>query len=67
MKQNVKVVRKHDEKKELIKGLQLEIDYELASLYDAMQNNNEFEAEKSKARLKEINSELKDLEDYYLK
>lgn len=67
MKQNVKAVRKHDEKKELIKGLQLEIDYELSSLYDAIQNNNESEADKSKARLKEINVELKELDNYYVK
>lgn len=67
MKQNVEAVRKHDEKKELIKGLRLEIDYELSSLYDAIQNNNKVEADKSKARLKEINAELKELESYYVK
>lgn len=67
MKQVVKIIKKHDEKKELIRGLQLEIDYELTSLFDAMQNNNEAEAEKSKKRLKEMSVEMKELEGYYYK
>jgi len=67
MKQVVKIIKKHDEKKELIRVLQLETDYELTSLFDAMQTNNEAEAEKSKKRLKEISAEMKELEGYYYK
>lgn len=39
-------------------ALKAEEDYELASLYDAMQTQNETEIERSKARLKEIQTEL---------
>lgn len=67
MKQVVKVIKKHDEKKELARVLQLEIDYELSSLFDAMQKGNEAEANKSKARLTEITAELKELDAYYTK
>ena len=67
MKQVVKVIKKHDEKKELARVLQLEVDYELSSLFDAMQQGNEAEANKSKERLAEISAELKELDAYYTK
>ena len=58
MKQVVHIIRKEDVEKKLILGLKLELDYELASLFDAMQNPNEAEVDRSKARLAEIHQEL---------
>lgn len=58
MKQVVHIVRKEDVQKKMILGLKLELDYELASLFDAMQSQNQPEIEKSKARLAEIHQEL---------
>ena len=48
-------------RKKARKALLLEQDYELASLYDAIQTQDEAEQERSKARLAEINSELEAL------
>lgn len=61
MKQVVQIVRKQDVEKKLILGLKLELDYELASLFDAIQQENQTEIDKSKARLSEIHSELEAL------
>ncbi|MDX1807846.1 hypothetical protein ACFPYN_01880 [Paenisporosarcina macmurdoensis] len=61
MKQVVQIVRKQDVEKKLILGLKLELDYELASLFDAIQQKNQTEIDKSKARLSEIHSELEAL------
>lgn len=61
MKQVVHIVRKEDLEKKLILGLKFELDYELASLFDAMQKENQKEIDKSKSRLSEIHSELKAL------
>ena len=61
MKQIVQIVRKQDVEKKLILGLKLELDYELASLFDAIQHENQTEIDKSKARLTEIHSELEAL------
>jgi hypothetical protein len=58
MKQVVHIVRKEDVEKKIINGLQLELDYELASLFDAMQMKNDAEIVKSKDRLAEIHNEL---------
>lgn len=58
MKQVVHIVRKEDVEKKLINGLKLELDYELASLFDAMQMKNDAEMIKSKNRLAEIHQEL---------
>jgi hypothetical protein len=58
MKQVVHIVRKEDVEKKMILGLKLELDYELASLFDALQSQNQPEIEKSKARLAEIHQEL---------
>lgn len=41
-----------------IKNLQLEQDYELASLFRALRENNELEISKCKTRLKEIHLEI---------
>lgn len=58
MKQVVHIVRKEDVEKKLINGLKLELDYELASLFDAMEMKNDAEMIKSKNRLAEIHQEL---------
>ena len=44
--------------------LRLELDYELASLYAAMNEQNTFDIEKAKKRLKEIQGELEGLHAY---
>ena len=59
MKQVVHIIRKEDAEKKLVLGLKLELDYELASLFDAMQNQNQAEFDKSNERLAEIHQELK--------
>ena len=41
MKQVVHVIRKADVEKEYVKVLNLELDYELATLYDAIQTDDE--------------------------
>ncbi|MDW0111915.1 hypothetical protein QT711_01865 [Sporosarcina saromensis] len=58
MKQVVHIIRKAEIEKEYVKLLQLELDYELATLYDAMQQDDEKQIDKSKVRLTEIHSEL---------
>lgn len=64
MKQMIKIIRKVDIEKQYEQILQLELDYELASLYAAMQEKDEKEMEKSKKRLKEIQDELDGLHAY---
>jgi hypothetical protein len=64
MKQMIKIIRKVDIEKQYEQLLQLELDYELASLYDAMQTKNERDMSKSKKRLKEIQEELEGLHAY---
>ncbi|HSO57511.1 MAG TPA: hypothetical protein VLQ66_04660 [Paenisporosarcina sp.] len=65
MKQVVHIIRKQDVEKKLILGLKLELDYELASLYDAIQQEDQIEINKSKTRLGEIHSELEALHALY--
>jgi hypothetical protein len=65
MKQVVHIIRKQEVEKKLILGLKLELDYELASLFDAIQQENQSEIDKSKARLSEIHSELEALHGLY--
>lgn len=64
MKQMIKIIRKVDIEKQYEQVLQLELDYELASLYSAMQEKNISEMEKCKKRLKEIQDELDGLHAY---
>ncbi|MDM5232064.1 MULTISPECIES: hypothetical protein [Lysinibacillus] len=64
MKPIVKIIRKVDIEKQYEHILQLELDYELASLFDAMNEKNEAEIEKSKKRLTEIQMELESLHAY---
>lgn len=64
MKQMIKIIRKVDMEKQYEHILQLELDYELATLYLAMQQKNEVDMLKSKRRLKEIYDELEGLRAY---
>ncbi|KYG89368.1 hypothetical protein MHH70_07230 [Metasolibacillus sp. FSL H7-0170] len=64
MKQMIKIIRKVDVEKQYEYILRLELDYELASLFEAMQVKNEKEMDKSKKRLKEIQEELESLHAY---
>ena len=43
MRQVVHIIRKEDMEKEKIQTLKMELDYELATLFDAMTSNNEKE------------------------
>ncbi|AXH98578.1 hypothetical protein DV702_01930 [Sporosarcina sp. PTS2304] len=61
MKQVVHFVRKEDVEREYVRTLQLELDYELATLFDAIQEQDDKQAEKSKERLAEIHNELETL------
>lgn len=61
MKQMIQVIRKADVEKEYVNTLKLELDYELATLYDAMQQNDNEQKMKSKKRLAEIQVELEAL------
>lgn len=61
MKQVVHFVRKEDVEREYVRTLQLELDYELATLYDALQEEDTAQADKSKQRLAEIHNELETL------
>ncbi|SIT68156.1 hypothetical protein [Edaphobacillus lindanitolerans] len=58
MKQVIHVIRKADVEKQYVNMLTLELDYELATLYDAMSQSDSEQQEKSKKRLKEIHTEL---------
>lgn len=61
MKQVVHIIRKADVEKQYINLLNLELDYELATLHEAIQQDDEKQQEKSKNRLMEIHSELEKL------
>lgn len=58
MRQVIHLIRQADVEKEYVEVLLLELDYELATLYDAIQQNDDNQKGKSKTRLKEISSEL---------
>ena len=64
MKQVVKMIRKSDIEKQYTRMLELELDYELATLYDAMQQNDAKDIVRSKKRLAEIQKELEVLHVY---
>lgn len=61
MRQVVHIVRKNDMEKEKIQTLKLELDYELATLFDAMTRQDEKEIMSSKAKLKELHQQLGEL------
>lgn len=56
-----KIVSKAEADNEMRRALLAEQDYELASLNDAMQSNDQTEIERCKKRLAEIHSELAEL------
>ena len=64
MKQVVHVIRKADVEKEYVKVLHLELDYELASLYDAIQQDDKKQIEKSTNRLHQIHREMETLNGF---
>lgn len=64
MRQMIKIIRKVDIEKQYEYVLKLEMDYELASLYSAMQVSDNYEMERSITRLKEIQEELEGLKAY---
>ena len=61
MRRVVQIIRKHDMEKERIQTLKLELDYQLATLFDAMNSQNEKEIYESKRELKEIRKFLEEL------
>lgn len=62
MKQVVHFIRKEDVEREYVRTLGLELDYELATLYDALQDQDTVQVDKSKQRLMEIHNELETLD-----
>ncbi|REB09631.1 hypothetical protein DVB69_02150 [Sporosarcina sp. BI001-red] len=64
MKQIVHVIRKADVEKEFLKVLNLELDYELATLHDALNEEDSKQIAKSKKRLTEIHNELEKLNGF---
>lgn len=64
MKQMIKIIRKADIEKQYEEILLLEMDYELATLYAAMNDKNQSDIDKSKKRLSEIQEELNGLHAY---
>lgn len=61
MRQVVHIIRKNDLEREKIQTLKLELDYQLATLFDAMEDQNEKEIEEAKVQLTEIHRLLKEL------
>lgn len=61
MRQVIHIVRKDEKDKERRHLLELELDYFLATLHDAMDRQDEKEMEGVKHRLLEITNELKEL------
>lgn len=54
----ITVIRKADIEKAYIEQARVELDYQLLSLYEALQNGNKEEADKIKKRLHELHKEL---------
>lgn len=61
MKQVIQVARKRDLKTERMAVLRLELDYELAVLFEAMEIQDSYAMTSSKEKLKTIRQELIDL------
>ncbi|GGA17325.1 MULTISPECIES: hypothetical protein [Psychrobacillus] len=62
MRQVVHIIRKNDMEKEKIQTLKLELDYQLATLYDALSNQDEKEITEAKMQLTEIHRLLEELD-----
>lgn len=65
MKQIIKIIRKVDIERRYRHMLELEQDYELASLSQALKNKDNAEIIRSKKRLAEIHNELEDMKAVY--
>ncbi|WP_077622154.1 hypothetical protein [Sediminibacillus massiliensis] len=52
---------KQREAQEKIPGIRMEIDYELVTLHDALQENDQQEIERTKHRLNELREQLYEL------
>ncbi|WP_342525946.1 hypothetical protein MKY84_10480 [Chryseomicrobium sp. FSL W7-1435] len=61
MRQVIHIVRKDEMDKQRKQLLELELDYFLVSLHDAMERQDEIEIEGVKHRLFEITNELKEI------
>lgn len=64
MKQIIKIIRKVDIERQWRYMLELEQDYELASLSQALKDNDNAEIIRSKNRLKEIHHDLESMAKY---
>lgn len=64
MKQMIKIIRKVDIEKQYEQILLCEQDYELLTLFNAMQQQDTAQMDKSKKRLTEIQEELLGLQAY---
>ncbi|MGE7092559.1 hypothetical protein ACQKII_14160 [Lysinibacillus sp. NPDC048646] len=64
MKQMIKIIRKIDIEREYRHMLELEQDYELASLSKALKDSDNAEIIRSKKRLSEIHSDLEEMANY---
>ncbi|MEY9976559.1 hypothetical protein [Lysinibacillus sp. RC79] len=64
MKPSIKIIRKVDIERQFRHKLELEQDYELASLSQALKDNDNTEIIRSKKRLKEIHCDLEVLSKY---
>ncbi|GAA0338609.1 hypothetical protein GCM10008967_31100 [Bacillus carboniphilus] len=58
MKQLMHTIKKKDQEQQRLAVLRLELNYELAVLYEAMQNDDNDQARKCKEQLKRIRNEL---------
>ncbi|MDY0406010.1 hypothetical protein P5G51_011955 [Virgibacillus sp. 179-BFC.A HS] len=62
MKYVMETLRRKEEQ-ERLPVIRMEIDYELMTLYDAMQENDSVAMIKAKERLKQLSAQLKDIEE----
>lgn len=54
----IKLITQKDIYKEMLRILELDLDYELATLYDALETDDKKQIKKSKKRLNEIRKEM---------
>ncbi|MFB1081259.1 hypothetical protein [Jeotgalibacillus sp. JSM ZJ347] len=64
MKQVIQVTRKRDYIQERLAVLRMELDYELAVLFEAMEHQDKPEIERTKERLSLIRHELNELDGF---
>ncbi|WP_404408917.1 hypothetical protein [Jeotgalibacillus malaysiensis] len=64
MKQVIQVTRKRDYIQERLAVLRMELDYELAVLFEAMELGNKSDIESTKERLSLIRHELNELDGF---